>query len=709
MPEIKNAIAEQPLGNKLLFWETTNVNFFQEFSEQWFTPHPQLQTIINSDSYKLAKWGKELAPASVWRMNHAQCSINLTFSLPNRRTNYELQVRNTTHGLGVGIINTYDLNQEVNRINSIIVTLKQDWSKFFETLKEEQIDNDPLWSWSGSRTAYKLLKNYMEVQGTPIQGWEQLSHDKYCLFWTAALPGLPITLRSQKLEKLYAYDINSAYPSALLYDNMPYGMPMRIDWMDLDTLSTLVNKFVFFADVIVKAPESLYPFYPLITRTNSISRGNIDPSDQSISYTLGTGVWRGMYLLKELLFLKKVANYDFSIINLYMFNTIPVNVHASLEKYIHLCYSKRSLSLLHKDYFRFRLNALYGKSISRPDSVYYTSYLAWDNQQKAWNAKLVTKPNLVFSDLKPAMHYSPLGATIASEIRLRLYSLINFSTTPITPNFHFIDTDCIALAHPMDKKLLGRNIGQWKNVLANNKWTPETDQQYYGKGIVLAPKVYYISNGEKTIAKYAGEKERKLLTYEHYDQLIQNGFTQSVESLHSQFSYKIDGLFFHTFFNMKALSYPNFIHRIKAESLLFECTNSQLVPSHLETIITTDVTKRLPIVNSKIWNYCRYINNWRVCLKDYVDILWTEKLVLFLSLEDGIFKERKSQVNKVNYILSRPYGITLSSKEIQTINDSIVATIPNITKEWLENQKLVHKDMIQIVQTIWQWPITKQS
>ena len=72
--------------------------------------------------------------------------------------------------------------------------------------------------------------------------------------------------------------------------------------------------------------------------------------------------------------------------------------------------------------------------------------------------------------------------------------------------------------------------------------------------------------------------------------------------------------------------------------------------------------------------------------------------MLFLSVEDGEFKRTK--VDRVDYILSRPYGILLSPEEIQTIRDCIQVKSSSMTKEWLEKQKLVHQSLIQIIKTI---------
>lgn len=114
-----------------------------------------------------------------------------------------------------------------------------------------------------------------------------------------------------------------------------------------------------------------------------------------------------------------------------------------------------------------------------------------------------------------------IAVAITASARVELFKSIN-KMSELGIEVLYMDTDAIVLDKPMPKEYLGDGLGQFKNELADSKYTLENDNEYYMVNpIFLRDKVYGYKTREDNIKiKFSGYKKSEI-TNSLYDELAE--------------------------------------------------------------------------------------------------------------------------------------------------------------------------------------------
>jgi len=311
--------------------------------------------------------------------------------------------------------------------------------------------------------------------------------------------------------KLYAYDVNSLYPSVMLNKDMPVGKPILFEG---DITKIEPDAFGFFYCKIVTPDNLKHPIIQTHIKTENGLR-TIAP----------LGSWSDMIFSSELDNAVKLG-YQFEILWGYKFE--PKNVFKS---YVDCLYALRleypkshPLNLIAK----LLLNSLYGRfgMIDEfPDIIIFKDKKSFNEFMKNTNLEILELIELgdkllvkYRSDDKnqQTMLYGNLethNTNVAIASAITGYARVHMSQFKNNPDFilYYTDTDSAYISKPLPKDLVNSKVlGLMKleNVL--------------DKAIFLAPKVYYlITETGKHIYKVKGLSHKVELNYNDFQSLLQ--------------------------------------------------------------------------------------------------------------------------------------------------------------------------------------------
>jgi len=285
----------------------------------------------------------------------------------------------------------------------------------------------------------------------------------------------------EKGKKIYRYDVNSLYPSAMEKFNMPVGSPTYFEG-DISLIGpgsgyNIMNKLFGFFEVEVEAPKSMkIPLLQTRLKTNYGYR-TVAP----------VGTWTGTYFSEEL-FNAKNYGYKFKILRGYLFE--EANIFSEYVDYLYkLKVNSPSKS---PDYIisKLLLNTLYGRFGMNP---HIESHLIITNEEtlKLNSQRMITNvidlkngKELVsfFDDYdwneeseKKSLNISvPISAAVTACARIHMSKFKTMKDITL----YYSDTDSIDIDKPLDPMYIGSELGKMKL------------EHIFDDAIFLAPKVY---------------------------------------------------------------------------------------------------------------------------------------------------------------------------------------------------------------------------
>lgn len=283
-----------------------------------------------------------------------------------------------------------------------------------------------------------------------------------------------------ELHGVYCYDVNSMYPSVMLQEKLPYGIPVYFKGRyEEDSNHPL---FIQHIKVCMKVKDGKYPsvMRRVMFRVNN-------------EYITDTGCdMIELYLCKPdyELMLRQYDIYDIEYIDGYKFK----GSNEIFKKYITTNYElKCNNTGAIKQLAKLRLNSLYGKFASNPKRSTIQPYLDENG--------IVMFKVLEHYEVDPI--YTAVSVFTTGYAHVKLFNAIE-SNHDI---FVYCDTDSIhtigkAKNIPIDEQL----IGAWK------------EEKYYTDFKALAQKTY-MGIGEKTYIKVAGasKKVKEQIVYNEFE------------------------------------------------------------------------------------------------------------------------------------------------------------------------------------------------
>ena len=303
-------------------------------------------------------------------------------------------------------------------------------------------------------------------------------------------------------KPVYCYDVNSLYPYVMAEMDMPVG---KITYFDGDILQIDPEAFGFF-DVEITTPEDInIPILQTHARTDNGYR-TISPK----------GTWRGMYFSEEIKNARKFG-YKFKVLRGYRFEKAKI-----FKGYITELYSIKENSLKTDAMYlisKLLMNSLFGRFsmdykfntneiVSGENFDVMTKsnlFLIYDFLDLGEDNKLVTYEKF---DLKRLEQYendfqesNSANVSIPISAAITAYARIHMSQFKI-PNQDFklfyTDTDSIFIDKPLDKSMIGKELGKMKL------------EYILEKSIFITSKIYggQIQGEDKSICKIKGYKEK---------------------------------------------------------------------------------------------------------------------------------------------------------------------------------------------------------
>lgn len=309
--------------------------------------------------------------------------------------------------------------------------------------------------------------------------------------------------------KLYAYDVNSLYPSIMLEKDMPIGKPILFegDIRDIDP-----QAFGFFYCEIIAPDNLMHPIIQTHIKT-----------DNGIRTIAALGEWRDMIFSEELDNAKKYG-YKFNILWGYKFERKNI-----FKSYVETLYNLRlnypksnPLNLIAK----LLLNSLYGRfgmidtfpNIDIMDINDFVKFEKLFSDDIMDFVKLDDKVMVIYrsnqKDINTLLdgHKESHNVSIAIASAITAYARIYMSQFKNNSEFnlYYSDTDSIYIDKPLSKELVNSKVlGLMK--LENT----------LNKAIFLAPKVYYLETIDGNIIyKVKGLSHNIELTMEDFENLL---------------------------------------------------------------------------------------------------------------------------------------------------------------------------------------------
>lgn len=301
-------------------------------------------------------------------------------------------------------------------------------------------------------------------------------------------------LFSRTLKKLYYYDVNSLYPTAMALADMPIGKPTSFEG---DILKQDTNPFGFFHCKITSPDNMLHPLLQRRIRTS-----------EGLRTIAGLGSWEGWIFSEEMNNAKKYG-YQFEILRGYLFERGDLFFQYVTRMYdLRKQYDKsHAMNLIAK----LLLNSLYDKFGMKTDITKVEMFdLSTPSGEKEFEELLNiygeaihdyvrfddtviivrdSSIELKYDESEDMYHGLDINIAIASAITS--YARVTMSHFKNNPdyNLYYSDTDSVVIDKELPEEMVGNNLGQLKL------------EHTIKKAVFLAPKVYGLidTNGDKII------------------------------------------------------------------------------------------------------------------------------------------------------------------------------------------------------------------
>ena len=283
---------------------------------------------------------------------------------------------------------------------------------------------------------------------------------------------------SKQLTKLFYYDVNSLYPSVMLNNPMPIGLPTAFE-----------------GNIRLVEPDAYGFFYCNITSPALLKHPLLQRKIKGRGTVAGLGTWTGWISSLEMDNAVKFG-YTFEIIKGYQFETGDL-----FSGYVNKMYSLRSqfekghpMNLIAK----LLMNSLYGKFGMKMERTVVDIFnlnvdadkLALrklldtvaesiqDHVELGDNKYLFVRSALsnVFND--DNYHGSDVNIAIASAITAAARVQMSVFKNNHNFNLYYSDTDSIVIDNSLPESMVGKELGQLKL------------EHLISKAVFLAPKVY---------------------------------------------------------------------------------------------------------------------------------------------------------------------------------------------------------------------------
>lgn len=320
-----------------------------------------------------------------------------------------------------------------------------------------------------------------------------------------------------KGENLYAYDVNSLYPSVMVGRKMPGGRPV---WHRDLRKHKLADIFGFVEAFVIVGNQSNRPFLP-----------TKHPVEKTLVFPDGTIF--GTYFTEELKYAEKLG-YKVIITCGYLFEPID----SPFDLYVNDLYTRRKEAKIALDtvsgyLYKLLLNSLYGRLAISPES--HLTIVLNDDEMESFVRRTPIKGVMVIGkDInvisymqniydnrgpwQPPMNSCPqMSAAITGYGRIDMYPFISRDDCLYT------DTDSVILSNPLPEELVSQTeLGKFK-------------LEYGGpirEGYFLSSKCYFLvldqtrkdSDGKETpveVIKYKGVP-KGLVTPDFFRKLYEN-------------------------------------------------------------------------------------------------------------------------------------------------------------------------------------------
>lgn len=297
-------------------------------------------------------------------------------------------------------------------------------------------------------------------------------------------------------ENITVYDVKSLYPSVMLQNAVPTGIPKYFEGNIMNILNLLSSNdydkpFGFFYCKITSPNKMYAPILQTKQKINNLTK-SIAP----------LGTWKGWYFSEELYNAKKYG-YEYTVEKgylfdkKYLFNDYVTTLYKIKEE------NKKGspLSLIAK----LLLNSLYGRFGMSPDDENHilTSQESAEYFELDDNYKILDiidfkngKELISYKKTDDINIFKNISIGIASAItsygRIHMSQFKNDSSLG---DLLYSDTDCIAISGKLPDKYLGKKLGKMEI------------EKSYKKVIYIAPKVYIgLNNDDQLKAKIKGVK-----------------------------------------------------------------------------------------------------------------------------------------------------------------------------------------------------------
>jgi hypothetical protein len=289
--------------------------------------------------------------------------------------------------------------------------------------------------------------------------------------------------RPPKNTKIYRYDVNSLYPSAMASFPMPVGNPIYFVAKPGDILnnaSTSTEKPFGIFEVDISCPDNIN--IPILQTRIKTSKGyrTISP----------VGQWRGKYFSDELYNASKYG-YKFNIIRGYLFEKDDI-----FSDYVNFLYKmKESSSKESPNYVisKLLLNSLYGRLGMNPTPE---NHLIADSEEAS---KFYSNSNVKISNIIDLKNGKELISYVNSSVTddennpfaLKNVSIVVSAVVTASARIHmsqfktnknisiyYSDTDSLDVDRELDLKYIGHGLGLLKL------------EHVFNDAIFLAPKMY---------------------------------------------------------------------------------------------------------------------------------------------------------------------------------------------------------------------------
>lgn len=316
--------------------------------------------------------------------------------------------------------------------------------------------------------------------------------------------------------KVYAYDVNSLYPSQMESGLMPIGQPTYFEG-DIRLIDP--NAFGFFYCEIIAPDDINHPIIQTHVKTNKGIR-TISP----------IGSWEDMIFSKEM---DNAINHGYKFNILWGYTFEKENIFKDYVDFLYNLRSQYSKDNPMNFIAKILMNSLYGRfgmddNFLEVNMIHKDYYPDFENKYldnitqkiELGNYFLVTHKAIEELENDESTHNVSIG--IASAITA--YSRIHMSQFKNNPkiNLYYTDTDSIYTDSDIDKSYIdSKTLGKLKL------------ENICKRAIFLASKLYFLeTESGKNIIKVKGLKDSSSLNYNDFKNLLNKNFL--VEKSHNK-------------------------------------------------------------------------------------------------------------------------------------------------------------------------------